>query len=484
MKRNECENDTLYHQQDDGSRGTADAASDDGWNYLWRAHIGLFSDYSCDPDGNLSAVWQKMPGEHDDLCQRRSDHCCNGLDFLVTCRCTSICTQQKYSKLCGCFFETVSGFTTTGSTILTEIEGLPKGILFWRSLTHWVGGMGVLVFVMVLTSLDEKNSMHLMRAEVPGPEADKLVPKARGTARILYGMYFALTAIEVVFLLAGGMNLFDAVTHAFSTAGTGGFSGYNASVAHFNSAYIDGVITVFMILFGINFNLYFFLLLKEFKSVFKNEELRAYLGIIAGATVVITCNIAGGYHSLLKAFRYAAFQVASVITTTGFVTADFNKWPELSKCVLLLVMVIGASAGSTGGGIKVSRLLILVKSIRRELKTMIHPKAVNIVKVNGKKVKEETMRGVYVYFIAYILILIVSVLLISINNFDFTTSFTGVLTTLNNVGPGLNLVGPVENFAKFSDFSKIVFCVDMLIGRLEIFPFLMLFSPSLWSRKF
>ena len=358
------------------------------------------------------------------------------------------------------FFETVSGFTTTGSTILTEIEGLPKGILFWRSLTHWVGGMGVLVFVMVLTSLDEKNSMHLMRAEVPGPEADKLVPKA------------------------GGMNLFDAVTHAFSTAGTGGFSGYNASVAHFNSAYIDGVITVFMILFGINFNLYFFLLLKEFKSVFKNEELRAYLGIIAGATVVITCNIAGGYHSLLKAFRYAAFQVASVITTTGFVTADFNKWPELSKCVLLLVMVIGASAGSTGGGIKVSRLLILVKSIRRELKTMIHPKAVNIVKVNGKKVKEETMRGVYVYFIAYILILIVSVLLISINNFDFTTSFTGVLTTLNNVGPGLNLVGPVENFAKFSDFSKIVFCVDMLIGRLEIFPFLMLFSPSLWSRKF
>ena len=230
------------------------------------------------------------------------------------------------------FFETVSGFTTTGSTILTEIEGLPKGILFWRSLTHWVGGMGVLVFVMVLTSLDEKNSMHLMRAEVPGPEADKLVPKARGTARILY---------------------------AFSTAGTGGFSGYNASVAHFNSAYIDGVITVFMILFGINFNLYFFLLLKEFKSVFKNEELRAYLGIIAGATVVITCNIAGGYHSLLKAFRYAVFQVASVITTTGFVTADFNKWPELSKCVLLLVMVIGASAGSTGGGIKVSRLLIL-----------------------------------------------------------------------------------------------------------------------------
>ena len=381
-------------------------------------------------------------------------------------------------------FETISGFTTTGASILSDVEALSHCSLFWRSFTHWIGGMGVLVFVMMITSLDDENAMPLMRAEVPGPEADKLVPKARHTARILYGMYFVLTAAEVVFLLFGGMNLYDALLHAFSTAGTGGFSGYNASVAHFNSAYIDGVITVFMILFGINFNLYFFLLLKEFKSVFKNEELRAYLGIIAGATVVITCNIAGGYHSLLKAFRYAAFQVASVITTTGFVTADFNKWPELSKCVLLLVMVIGASAGSTGGGIKVSRLLILVKSIRRELKTMIHPKAVNIVKVNGKKMKEETMRGVYVYFIAYILILIVSVLLISINNFDFTTSFTGVLTTLNNVGPGLNLVGPVENFAKFSDFSKIVFCVDMLIGRLEIFPFLMLFSPSLWSRKF
>lgn len=382
------------------------------------------------------------------------------------------------------FFETVSGFTTTGSTILTEIEGLPKGILFWRSLTHWIGGMGVLVFVMVLTSLDEKNSMHLMRAEVPGPEADKLVPKARETAQILYAMYFVLTAAETIFLLFGGMNLFDAVTHAFSTAGTGGFSSYNASVAHFDSAYIDGVITVFMILFGINFNMYFFLLIGEAKSVFKNEEVRAYLGIIAVAVAAIVANICSVYGSVAKAFRYAVFQVASVITTTGFITADFNKWPELSKCILLIVMVIGACAGSTGGGIKVSRVLILFKSINRELKTMLHPKAVTIVKVNGKKVKEETMRGVYIYFIAYVMILIVSVLLIAFNNFDFESSFTAVLTTLNNVGPGLNLVGPVENFAKFTDFSKIVLCLDMLIGRLEIFPFLMLFSPNLWSKKF
>lgn len=382
------------------------------------------------------------------------------------------------------FFETVSGFTTTGSTILTNIEVLPKGMLFWRSLTHWIGGMGVLVFVMVLTSLDEKNSMHLMRAEVPGPEADKLVPKARETARLLYGMYFALTALQVVFLLLGGMNLYDSITHAFSTAGTGGFSGYNASVAHFDSAYIDGVITVFMILFGINFNLYFLIMLKDFKSVWKNEELRAYLGIIAGAVVIIVINIIPFYHSVGKAFRYAVFQVAAVITTTGFITADFNLWPELSKCVLLMVMVIGACAGSTGGGIKVSRFLILLKSINREFKLMIHPKSVTIVKVNGKRIKDETMRGVYLYFIAYVLVIIVSVLLISINNYNFETTFTSVLTTINNVGPGLGLVGPVENFAKFSGFSKIVLSIDMLIGRLEVFPFLMLFSPTLWSKKF
>ncbi|MCI6093218.1 TrkH family potassium uptake protein [bacterium] len=382
------------------------------------------------------------------------------------------------------FFETVSGFTTTGSTILMDIESMPKCMNFWRALTHWIGGMGVLVFVMVLTSLDEKNSMHLMRAEVPGPEADKLVPKARGTAQLLYGMYFILTVLEIILLLCGGMSLFDSVTHAFSTAGTGGFNSYNNSVAHFNSAYIDGVITVFMILFGINFNMYFLLLMKDVKNVLKNEELRAYLGIIAVAVVMIVVNITPMYHSVGKAFRYASFQVAAIITTTGFVTVDFNLWPELSKMVLLILMIIGACAGSTGGGIKVSRFLILIKSIGRELKSMLHPKGVSIVKVNGKRVKEETMRGVYVYISAYIIILALSVLLVSANNYNFETSFTAVLTTLNNVGPGLGLVGPVENFAKFNSFSKLVLCFDMLIGRLEIFPFLMLFTPTLWNKKF
>ena len=382
------------------------------------------------------------------------------------------------------FFETVSGFTTTGSTILTDIASMPKGMNFWRCLTHWIGGMGVLVFVLVIVSLEDKNSMHLMRAEVPGPETDKLVPKARDTAKILYGMYLILTVTQVIFLLLGGMDLYDSIIHAFSTAGTGGFNNRNNSVAYYDSAYIDGVITVFMILFGINFNMYYLLMLKKVKDVFKNEETRAYLGIILGSAILITINILGVYKTPLKAFRYAIFQVASVITTTGYATADFNLWPEFSKCILLGLMIIGACAGSTGGGMKVSRILIGLKSVKREIKRLLHPKSVNIVKVNGKKIKEETLQGVYVYFIAYIAIFILSVLLISLNNFDFATSFSGVLTTINNIGPGISAVGPIENFSAFSDFSKIVFCFDMLIGRLEIFPFLILFSPDMWRRKF
>ena len=382
------------------------------------------------------------------------------------------------------FFETVSGFTTTGSTILTDIEALPKGVAFWRSLTHWIGGMGVLVFVMMLTSLDDEHSMHLMRAEVPGPEADKLVPKARATARILYLMYFVLTAAEVVFLMFGGMSFYDALLHSFSTAGTGGFSNRNASIAYYDSAYIDGVITVFMILFGVNFNLYFLIRLKNWKDALKNEELHAYLGIIAGAVAIVTVNILGIYGNIVHAFRYASFQVASVITTTGFCTADFNLWPELSKVVLLGIMVIGACAGSTGGGIKVSRFLILVKSIKQEVRRMLHPKAVTIVKINGKRVGNDTIRSVYIYFISYILVMMVSILLVSINNFDFATTFSSVLTTLNNVGPGISMVGPVENFHMFSPLSKLVFCMDMLLGRLEIFPYLLLMSPELWRRRF
>lgn len=373
-------------------------------------------------------------------------------------------------------FETISGFTTTGSTILADIEALPNCMNFWRCFTHWIGGMGVLVFVMMVTSLGEKNSMHLMRAEMPGPEASKLVPKAKQTARILYLMYLGLTAVQIVFLLFGGMNLFDAILHAFSTAGTGGFSNRNASVAYYDSAYIDGVITVFMILFGINFNLFYFAILANVKEVFKNEELRVYLGIIGSSIILISLNIWGQYGSLLKAFRYASFQVGAIITTTGFCTANYDLWPEFSKCILLIIMAIGACAGSTGGGMKVSRIIILVKSIKREIQRMIHPQSVSVVKVNGKKVSEETMNSVYIYFICYVFILMISLLLVSLDNKDFATSFSGVLTTLSNVGPGISKLAPVENFSSFSPLSKIVFCVDMLIGRLEIFPYLLLFS--------
>ena len=382
------------------------------------------------------------------------------------------------------FFETVSGFTTTGSTILSDVEILPQCMHFWRSFTHWIGGMGVLVFVMVLTSLDKKNSMHLIRAEVPGPEKDKLVPKTMSTARILYGMYLGLTIIEVVLLLLGGMSLFDSLIHAFGTAGTGGFSNYADSIGHFQSAYIDGVVSLFMILFGVNFNLYFLLLLGEFKSVWKNEELKIYIGMIAAATIMITWNIHSQYSGFLHAFRYAVFQVGTIITTTGYATADYNLWPMLSQCILIALMVIGACASSTGGGIKVSRFMIAVKSIKREIKQMVHPKSVNLIWINGKKMGNDVIRSVFIYLMAYAGIAGISVLLIAVDNFDFATTFSSVMATLNNIGPGIGAVGPTGSFADFSPLSKLVFCFDMLAGRLEIFPFLMLFTASAWRRKF
>ena len=344
--------------------------------------------------------------------------------------------------------------------------------------------MGVLVFVLVLTSLDKKNMMYLMRAEVPGPEKDKLVPKAMATARILYGMYFALTAVEIVLLLFGGMSPFDSIIHAFSTAGTGGFSNYANSIGQLDSAYIDGVITVFMILFGINFNLFYLLLLRQFKPVWKNEELRTYLAIIATAIALITWNITSIYGNPLKAFRYAAFQVASIITTTGFSTADYMKWPTMSQTIIIILMIIGACASSTGGGIKVSRFLIVVKSIKKELKQMVHPKSVNLIRINGKKMNPDIVQNVFVYLVAYAGIAGLSVLLVSIDDFDFATNLGSVMGTLNNIGPGLGVSGPAGNFAQFSPFSKLVFCIDMLIGRLEIFPFLMLFTSISWRKKF
>lgn len=382
------------------------------------------------------------------------------------------------------FFETVSGFTTTGSSIIPDVEVLPHCLLFWRSFTHWIGGMGVLVFVLVVTSLDRKNSMHLMRAEVPGPEKDKLVPKAMSTARILYGMYLTLTVIEMVFLVIGGMNLFDSMIFSFGSAGTGGFSNYADSVAHFNSAYIDGVITVFCALFGVNFALFYFMILGDFKSILKNEELRTYILLIAGATAAIMLNIHSLYPTIGKSFRYAIFQVVTVITTTGYSTADFAQWPMFSKAVIMMLTVVGACASSTGGGIKVSRLLVGMKCLKREIVQLAHPKSVGIIRIGGKKVSSDVLRTIYIYFIAYVGILIGSVLLVSLDNFDFETTFSAVLTTLGNVGPGMAKVGPMGNFAEFSPFSKLILCFDMLAGRLEIFPFLVLFTAPAWRRKF
>lgn len=383
-----------------------------------------------------------------------------------------------------CFFETVSGFTTTGATILTEISSLPKGMLFWRSLTHWIGGMGVLVFVMAIVSLSD-NSMNLMRAEVPGPTVGKLVPRGGKTAKILYGMYIALTFSEVVFLLFGGMNLYDSINHAFATAGTGGFSVKTESIAYYNSAYIEGVISVFMLLFGINFNMYYFIILKNAGAVFKDEELRLYIGMVVVGTALIMANIFHLYDNIAETFRYAFFQVSSVITTTGFVTQDFNLWPQFSRMILLFFMITGCCAGSTGGGFKLARIMILYKFLRHECRNMLNPRTVNQVKVNGKAVPQNVIRGVVACLVIYFIVLVSSVFLVSLGSPDIVTTLTSVITCLGNVGPGLgNVVGPVGNFSTFPDFVKLILSFDMLFGRLEFFPLITLFSPHLWRRKF
>ncbi len=382
------------------------------------------------------------------------------------------------------FFETVSGFTTTGATILTDIEVLPIFILFWRDVTQWSGGMGLLVFVLAILPLADNRSMYLMRAEVPGPAVGKLVPKTASTAKILYGIYIGLTVAQVIFLCLGGMSLYEAVVHAFATAGTGGFSVKNASIAAYNSAYIDGVITVFMILFGVNFNLFYLLLMKRATQVFHSEELWAYFGIIAASVAAITINIRSLYPSLSSAFRYSSFQVASVISTTGFVTADFGQWPYFSQMILFLLMFLGACAGSTGGGLKTARVILIVKSVRRELKKMLKPRAVNVVRMDGKIVEEETIQGVHTYMLVYGCVFFVSVLLVAIGGEDPVTTISSVVTCLNNVGPGLgDIVGPVGNFASLSPLIKLVLCLDMLIGRLEIFPILLILTPTLWRRR-
>ncbi len=378
-------------------------------------------------------------------------------------------------------FETVSGFTTTGASIIRDVGVAGNGILFWRSFTHWVGGMGVLVFVMVILPLGGERSMHLVRAEVPGPTAGKLVPKMRQTARILYLMYAGLTLIEVVLLCAGGMSIFDSLITSFGTAGTGGFSNYANSIGHFDSAYIHYVVGIFMLLFGLNFNLYYLILIKKGKEIFKNEEMKTYFIIVAVAVIAITINIASSYEHISTAFRDSFFQVSSIITTTGFATANFDIWPQFSKTILVLLMFIGACASSTGGGIKVSRVILLFRAAKQGIARMLHPKAITSVHLEGKAVDPAVIHQSTIYFILYALIAAASFLLISLDNKSMETNFTAMASCLNNIGPGMGMVGPMGNYADYSMFSKLVLSFDMLAGRLEIFPMLILFAPSMWK---
>lgn len=379
-------------------------------------------------------------------------------------------------------FETISGFTTTGSSILTRVEDLDRGMLFWRSFSHWIGGMGILVFMLALLPAMGGSTIHILRAESPGPSVGKVLPRIRESSKITYIIYLVMTVVLVGLYLLGGMPLFDSLCIAFGTAGTGGFGVVSSSCADY-STYIQVVTTIFMALFGVNFTVYFLLLQKKIRGAFSSSELWAYVGIMLTASLLIAVNIRPDMPSFGSAFHHASFTVSSLMTTTGYATADFNLWPEFSRVILCFVMVVGACAGSTGGGFKVSRVVILAKYARNELQRIIHPRSVKVVQVDGKRVPQETLNGVLAYTIFYLLLMAVSILIVSLDNFDGSTTITAVVATFNNIGPGLNAVGPTASFAELTDLSKAVLCLDMLAGRLEIFPLLVLFMPSTWLKK-
>ncbi len=379
-------------------------------------------------------------------------------------------------------FEMISGFTTTGSSILPNVEALSYCMLFWRSFSHWLGGMGILVFMLAIVKMEGGQGIHLLRAESPGPTVGKMVPRMVDSSKILYTIYFVLTLVQIVFYLAGGMPLFDSLCNAFATAGTGGFAIKADSFGGY-STYLQTVTTIFMALFGVNFSVYFFLLKKKYDLAFKNTELRWYVGIILISTLLITLNILPTAPGFYHALHHAAFSVSSVITTTGFCTENFDLWPEFSRMILVFLMIVGACAGSTGGGFKVSRLVILVRAAQVEVRRLVNPHSVKVARIDGKPIGQETLHAVSRYLILYVLLLMVSLLLVALDGFDASTTVTAVLTTFNNVGPGLGLVGPVGNFSMFSPLAKVVMCLDMLFGRLELYPMLILLLPSTWSRK-
>ncbi len=381
-----------------------------------------------------------------------------------------------------CFFESVSGFTTTGSSILTAVEPLPKGILFWRSFTHWLGGMGVLVLALALLPSMGSRSLNLMKAESPGPVVSKLVPKTSQSSKILYGIYCVLTGAQVIALRLAGMPWYDSVVHAFATAGTGGFSTRNLSVAAYQSPAVEIIITVFMLLFSINFALFFLVLCGKVKQALQSDELRFFLLVVAASTLLIAFNIAG-YYPEGGALRHAAFQVATIISTTGFASADFNLWPEFSRCLLVILMFIGACAGSTGGGLKCSRVLLILRCIKREIRRVIHPRSVNVVKLDGRVVEEDVLCSVLIFFAAYLFIILGASLLVALDNFTFGTTFTAVVACISNIGPGLEMVGPMGNFSAFSGLSKLILSLCMIVGRLEVLPILVLLSGTAWKRS-
>lgn len=412
---------------------------------------------------------------------------CVGLGWvtLSLLGCLPFFISREIPRFMDAFFEAVSGFTTTGSSILSNVEGLSKGLLYWRSFSHWLGGMGVLVFLLAIAPSgdgDRGFTMHLLRAESPGPDVGKLVPKMRQTAMILYLIYICLTAVNVIFLLVGGMEPLEAVCTAFGTAGTGGFGIRNDSMAS-HSPYIQNVCTVFMFLFGVNFSCYYLLLLRQFKSIFKDEELRLYVGLAVLTVVLIVVNVRNLYGSLGETVRHAAFQVSSIMTTTGFATTDFDLWPSFSKGLLLMLMIVGACAGSTGGGLKCARVLLLFKILRRNIRQVLNSRKVMVVRNNQKVIDEKILANTNAYLAAYVIIIVVSFLLISLDGFSTGTNISAVLACFNNIGPGLEAVGPTCNFSAFSDFSKLVLILDMLAGRLEIFPILALFSRSTWYKR-
>lgn len=384
--------------------------------------------------------------------------------------------SREIPRFIDALFEIISGFSTTGASILSDVETLPHCLLFWRSFSHWIGGMGILVFILAILPKTGGEHMHILRAESPGPSIEKLVPKIKTSALILYALYAGMTLLQIILLLIGKMPVFDAITLTLGTAGTGGFAIKNAGIAPY-SIYCQNVITIFMLLFGVNFNIYYLLLFRRFKAALKSEELRIYILIVLTAIILIATNLGGIRH-----LQVAAFQVCSIISTTGYTTTDFNQWPTFSKVILVILMFIGGCAGSTAGGMKVSRIVILFKSVGKELSYLIHKRSIKILKFEGRKIEHETMRSINVFFVCYIFIFAASVLIVSLDNFDFTSSVTAITATINNVGPGLGIVGPAGNFGSFSNLSKIVMSIDMLAGRLEIFPLLLLFSPNTWRK--